>query len=79
MSEDFRHERFVTDNPDGSISLDAYAGKSRGELKEHCRELCRALVDWQMIAMQCYELGRNGLSEEDRIKVETLISAYSDD
>lgn len=78
MSEDFSHETFVVNNPDGSISLDPCAGKSRDELKERCSELCSAVLDWQMIAMQLAEFGKEGLSPEDLIKVEDLLEAYRD-
>lgn len=71
-------EKWVTDNEDGSISLDAYAGWTRDRLKERCRELGSHLMRWQMIAMACYEGGKGGLSEDDRRKVESLIEAYSD-
>lgn len=78
MSEDFSHETFVIDNPDGSISLDACAGMSREELKERCSELRSAVLDWQMIAMQLAEFGKEGLSIEDLVLVETLIEGYRD-
>jgi hypothetical protein len=71
-------ETFVINNPDGSISLDAYAGKSRDELKEHCRELCMALGNWQMIAIVLAGRGKDGLRLEDRDKLERLIEAYQD-
>lgn len=71
-------ETFVTNNPDGSISLDAYAGKTREELKERCRELVRAVSDWQMIAMGLHEYGRSGLSEDDLAKLDRLIEGYRD-
>jgi len=72
------NETFVIDNPDGSISLDADAGLSREALKKRCRSLRLALLDWQMIAMQAYERGKDGLCQEDRKKVESLIEAYRD-
>jgi uncharacterized protein YbgA (DUF1722 family) len=78
MSESFEHETFVTTNPDGSISLDAYAGKSREELKEKCRKLVRAVGEWQMIALHLAEYGKDSLSPEDRNRVETLLEAYRD-
>lgn len=71
-------ETFVVDNPDGSISLDAYAGKTREELKERCRDLVRAVDDWQMIAMHLHEYGRTGLSQDDKDKLDRLIEAYRD-
>jgi hypothetical protein len=78
MIEDFSRETFVTNNPDGSISLDAYAGQSREELKEHCRKLVRAVGEWQMIALVLAEYGKDDLSPEDRNRVETLLEAYRD-
>lgn len=78
MGEDFSHEMFVTENPDGSVLLDADAGKSREDLKRRCRELRSALVDWQMIAIQLAEFGKKGLAAEDLEKVNTLIESYSD-
>jgi len=78
VSEDFSHETFVINNSDGSMLLDAYAGKSREELKQHCRNLSRAVDEWQMIALQLAEHGKDDLSPEDRNRVETLIEAYRD-
>lgn len=78
MSEGFEHETFVINNLDGSISLDAYAGQSREELKERCRKLVSAIGEWQMIALVLAEHGKDDLSPEDRKRVETLIDAYRD-
>ena len=71
-------ETFVINNPDGSISLDAYAGKSRDELKMRCGELCRALGEWHFIAMALFEAGKDRLSDYQRDKIEKLIEAYKD-
>lgn len=71
-------ETFVTDHPDGSVSLDAYAGKTREELKQRCRELVQAVDCWQMIALHLHEYGRAGLSEDDLGKLDHLIEAYRD-
>jgi hypothetical protein len=82
VSEDFSHEKFATDNPDGSMSLDAYAGWSREELKRHCRRLSRSLDGWQFSAMFAATDGANSLenvSEPHRSKIANLIEAYSDD
>ena len=78
MTEDFSHETFVVNNLDGSISLDACAGMSRDKLKERHSELCSAVLDWQMIAMQLAEFGKEGLSPGDLAKVEALIEGYRD-
>ena len=75
---DYSHETFVINNPDGSISLDAYAGKSREDLKSQCREFCRAIDEWQMIAMVIAEHGTDGLSPEDKARLDNLIEAYRD-
>lgn len=75
---DFSHETFVINNRDGSISLDADAGLSRDDLKRRCSNLRYALLDWQMIAMQVYEMGKDGLSPKDRAKIEELIEGYKD-
>ncbi len=78
MSEATESETFVVTNPDGSFSLDPYAGKSRDDLKDHCRNLCSALTDWQQIAMLLHEGGKVSLSSEQREMVERLIEAYRD-
>ena len=78
MTEAIENETFVINNPDGSISLDAYHGKSREELKERCGELCMALDEWQHIAMALAEHGKEGLSPADLAKVERMIDAYKD-
>ena len=31
--------------------FDAYAGLSEDQLKERCRQLCRSLTRWQLMAM----------------------------
>jgi hypothetical protein len=75
-------ETWVTHNPDGSISLDAYAGWSRDQLKDRCRELCMAMEDWQFTAMSAATDGANSLQnvrEPYRSKIAERIEAYSDD
>lgn len=64
--------------PAGGVSLDPYARKNRLELKNRCSELCRALDDWQWIAMDLSEHGRGGLSPEQLGKLDRLIEAYKD-
>jgi hypothetical protein len=78
MSNEFSHETFVTHNSNGSVSLDAWAGMSREELKARCSELLHAISNWQMIAMQLAEFGKDGLAPEDLTKVENLIEGYRD-
>lgn len=78
MTEEIERETFVINNLDGSISLDAYAGKSREELKERCGELGRAISDWQHIAMVLATYGKDVLSPPDRDKIDQLIEAYRD-
>jgi hypothetical protein len=78
MTEDFSHETFVIHNPNGSVSLDPYARRTREELKRRCGELCRALDAWQWIAMTLSESGRDGLSQEQRSELDHLIEAYRD-
>jgi hypothetical protein len=75
-------ETFVTDNADGSITLDAYANWSRKELKQHCRKLGMALENWKFAAMNAATDGDNSLlnvREPDRAKIKNMIEAYSDD
>lgn len=78
MSEKTERETFVINNEDGSVSLDPYAGKSREELKQRCGELCRALDDWQRIAMVLAEEGKDGLWPDARKELDDLIEAYKD-
>lgn len=76
--EDISAETYAVHNPDGSVSLDPYARKTRLELKNRCGELCRALNDWQWIAMDLSRGGREVLSAEQLAKLDNLIEAYSD-
>lgn len=78
MAQDIEKETFVINNADGSISLDAYAGQSREELKTRCRELCSSLSEWHTIAMVLAKHGKDGLWPEARKKVDDLIEAYRD-
>jgi len=81
-SDAVSHESFVTTNPDGSVTLDAYAGKTREELKARCRELSMALNEWQFIAMETATAHGNCLSnvpEHARAKIANMIEAYRDD
>lgn len=74
-------ETWVTNNPDGSISLDAYAGKSRDELKDRCSELLMALEDWRFTAVSAATDGGNTIEnvrEPYRSKIAQVIEAYSD-
>ena len=59
-------------------TLDIYQGWSHGRLKERCLELVRAVGDWQQIAMTLAEHGKDGLSPEERNRIERLIEAYRD-
>lgn len=80
--QNIESETFVIDNPDSSISLDAYHGKTREELKEHCRELVAAVDEWQFAAMHAATEGGNSLDnvrEPHRSQIARLIDAYSDD
>jgi hypothetical protein len=78
MTDDFSHETYVVHNPGGGVSLDPWARKTRKELKSRCGELCQALNDWQWIAMALSEHGREGLSIEQRSKLDNLLEAYRD-
>jgi hypothetical protein len=78
MSESFEHETFAVHNPDGSVSLDTWARKTREQLKTRCGELCRALDDWQWIAITLSEGGREALSPEQLSDLDRLIEAYKD-
>lgn len=78
MSGGIENETFVIHNADGSVSLDAYAGMTREELKAQCSVLCMALNEWQFIAMNLFENGKDRLPQQSRQKVERLIEAYSD-
>lgn len=53
-------------------------GATREQLKDRCRELCSAVMDWQMIAMVLADRGKDGLSVDDRTKLDNLIEAYND-
>jgi hypothetical protein len=59
-------------------TLDIYQGWTRERLKDRCLELCRAVDDWQQIAMALAEHGKEGLSPSDLERVEGLIEAYRD-
>ena len=75
-------EQWVTDNGDGSVTLDTYAGWSRDKLKQRCRELCRAVDKWQFAAMHAATNGSNSIEqvqEPYRSHVANMIDAYSDD
>lgn len=74
-------EEFLTMNPDGSVTLDAYAGKTREELKHRCRDLASAVDRWQLAAMFAATGGTNSLDqvpEPYRSKIRKMIEAYSD-
>lgn len=71
-------ETFIINNRDGSVSLDAYAGMSREDLKTRCRELCRELDKWQHLGMSLYEDGKDSLSDCQKTKIRALIEAYRD-
>jgi hypothetical protein len=78
---DISTETFVIDNPDGSISLDAYAGWTRERLKERCMELVMALSDWQFAAVCAATEGGNSIEnvrEPYRSKIQQTIDAYAD-
>lgn len=77
-SEDIKNESFAVHLPNGCVTLDPYARKTREELKRRCRELCRALDEWQTIAMIISERGRDGLEYEQRANLDRLIEAYRD-
>ena len=74
--DDVTAETYAVHNPDGSVSLDPYARKTRSELKVRCGELCRELDKWQHIAMALFEHG--SLSDRDQREIERLIEAYRD-
>lgn len=78
MADAIESETFVIHNPNGTVSLDPWAGKTREQLKHRCGELCRALGEWQEIAMMLSEIGRDGLSEDQRNELDRLIEAYRD-
>lgn len=59
-------------------TLDIYQGWSRDRLKQRCLELCRAVDEWQHIAMVLSEHGPDGLPEDDRDRVRRLVLAYQD-
>jgi len=75
-------EQFATQQPDGSVRLDAYAGKTREELKAQCRKLSMVLMDWQFTAANAAIAGGNkleNLPEPHFSKLRKFIDAYSDD
>jgi hypothetical protein len=59
-------------------TLDIYEGWSQERLKQRCLELCRAVDEWQRIAMTVAEHGAAGLPDDDRFRLERLIKAYQD-
>ena len=71
-------EQWCSKNPDGSISLDPWAGMTREELKERCGELIRALDEWHFIAMIAAEEGKDALPPHWRKKLDDMIEAYRD-
>lgn len=75
---EIQKETFVINNPDGSVSLDAYAGQTREQLKRRCGELCMVVGEWQAIAMVLSEHGRDGLWPDAMKKLDDLIEAYKD-
>jgi len=79
MAASIEEETFVARNPNGSVSLDPWAGKSREQLKQRCGELCRSLDEWQRMAMTLFDRGRDGLLLEEQAKIKLLIDAYSDE
>lgn len=81
MSDAIRDEKFVIDNNDGSISLDAYAAMSREELKQRCSELSMAISNWQFAAMSAATDGENSIDsvrEPYKSQIKNLIEAYED-
>lgn len=75
---DITAETYAVHNPDGSVSLDPWARKTRLELKNRCGELSHALHDWQRMAMILWIHGRDGLDAEQSLEVTRLIEAYQD-
>ena len=62
-----------------TFTFDAYEGKTLDEMKSRARELCRALMRWQMTALLLAEKhGTEGLSAERAAEVNRLIEAYKD-
>lgn len=59
---------------------DPYEGWTKFQLKERCRDLCRAIDRYQQMVMAMSEVpgSLNQLHPEDRADVERLIEAYSD-
>lgn len=70
-------EQWITHHPDNSITLDAYAGMSREELKQRCRDLCINLDLWRFIAMEVYRSGPD-LPAHYRKKLDALVATYED-
>jgi hypothetical protein len=59
-----------------TITIDAYDGWTTEQLKKRCRELCRALHEWEMIALNVYEGNFDSLPEDLRKKLLGLQAAY---
>ena len=62
--------------PRATISIDAYKGYSVAQLKQRCRELCGALMNYEMIILAL--ASDRKLSAEQRAKVDRLIKGYED-
>lgn len=70
-------EEWITHHADNRITLDAYAGMSREDLKQLCRDLCDNLDLWRFIAMEVYRSG-DKLPEHYRKKLDALVATYED-
>lgn len=78
MSKPIENEEWCSNNPDGGISLDPWAGMTRKALKERCGELTRALDEWYFIARIAAEEGKDSLPPHWRKKLDDMIEAYRD-
>lgn len=77
-----RWERVIKSIPrrsrEHTFTLDPYKGWTIAQLKRRCRELCHAMSNDEMIILKLAERGIDGLSPDQRQRVERLIQAYED-
>lgn len=59
-----------------TLTIDAYKGWSVARLKRRCRELCRAMMNDEMIILTMAE--GSPLSSEQQARVDRLRQAYED-
>jgi hypothetical protein len=61
-----------------TFTFDPHKGMTLEQVKQRCRELSRALTQWQMIALLAYEGKTDELPERDKQALQRLKAAYED-